>query len=393
MSARRIAVLEPTAHAGGAQISLLELIRRLHGDPQIIVILPEDGPLRERALAAGAEVRILPWPAVILRLGERSGLRTPSGLLRAAIASGSIPLLAYRLAALLDDVRADALITNGIKPHIVGALAQFGSPRPLLWYLRDGFEGRGVSTRAMRSLARRCAGAIAISHYVAKEASEVLPASLPISVIYNIVDFARFHRDATPARDLMKQPGELWFGVVGALTALKGQDLFLRAAARVAPHLPHARFVIVGSNFYKTEAASGFEDELRRLADEPPLAGRVMFLGHRDDVAAVLRHIDILVQPNRGPEALGRSVLEAMACSIPVIVANKWGPAEVVTDGQTGVLTPVLDVPALATKMLDLARDPARRVALGTAAARWVREALEPDRIVAEFRAFVARFV
>jgi glycosyltransferase involved in cell wall biosynthesis len=389
MISRRLAVLEPIAHLGGGQISLLELVRKLNRDPQIILILPEDGPLRARALDAGAEVRILPWPARLMIAGERSGGRSPSNLARATIASTSIPGLARRLASLLNEIGADVLITNGVKSHILGAIAQLGSRRPLVWYLRDGLEGRVLSTLAMSALGRRCQGAIAISRYVEGEARKVLPHSLPMQVIYNLVDFARFHREAPPPLDLRKGCGEVWFGVVGSLTPLKGQDFFLRAAAEVAERLPQARFLLVGTNFYRTEATSAFEENLRRLAEKPSLAGRVTFLGQRDDVASILPMLDVVVQPNRGPEALGRSVLEAMASGVTVIAANKWGPAELIVDGETGVLTPVLDVPVLASNMLALGGQPRRRAALGAAAARWVRGELEPERIVKQFREFI----
>lgn len=389
MSPRRIAVLETIAFVGGAEISLLELIRKLGGDPQFVVILPEDGPLREKLMDAGAEVRILPWPARLMNAGERARGLSPSALWDAALAAAALPGLARRLAQLLDEIGADVLVTNGIKSHILGALTHSGSHRPLIWYLRDGLEGRTMSTLAMRMLGRRCRCAIAISRYVESEARKVLPRSAPVSVIYNLVDFGRFHPATRPPVDIKKPNGEIWFGAVGSLTPLKGQDIFLKAAARVARQLPQARFALIGSNFYKSEAASTYERHLRDIAAQPGLAGRVFFLGQRDDIASVLALLDVLVQSNREPEALGRSVLEAMACGVPVIAVNRWGPAELIVNGQTGVLTPVLDVQALAENMVALGQDAERRAALSAAAMRWVRDRLEPDRITEQFRGVV----
>ena len=388
-SSRRIAVLEPIAHLGGGQISLLELVRKLNGDPQLILILPEEGPLRERAIDAGAEVRVIKWPAHFMNAGERLRGRSPANLLRTMLASAALPRLALRLARVLDEVGADTLITNGVKPHILGTLASLISRRPLIWYLRDGLEGRVVSTLALKALGPRCNGAIAISKYIESESRGVLPASVPVRVIYNLVDFDRFHPEAPPPKDLCKGEGEIWFGVVGALTPLKGQDIFLQAAAEIAERLPEARFFLIGTNFYATEKGIAFESDLRRIAERLPLAGRVVFLGHRSDIASIMKVLDVLVQPNRGPEALGRSILEAMACGVPVIAANRWGPAELVADGLTGLSTPVLNVPALAANMLALGRDAQRRATLGAAAAQWVRGELEPGRIVGKFRDFV----
>lgn len=383
MRTRRIAVLATTAHLGGAEISLLELVRRLKGDPAVTLILPEDGPLRARAIEAGADVRVLPWPDRLMGAGEGSGLAG------AASAGLVLPGLARRLARLLDEVGADGLLTNGIKAHILGAVAQARSRRPLFWYLRDGLESRALSRWALRACARRCDGAIAISRYVESEARKLLPPKVPLRVVYNIVDFGRMRAGADAPLDLHKASGEIWFGVVGALTPLKGQDIFLEAAVEAARALPEARFVILGSNFYRTQAASTFEAELQAAAARPELRGRVKFLGQREDVAAVLGLFDVLVQPNRGPEGLGRSVLEAMACGVPVIAVDRWGPAELIENGRTGLLTPHMDVRGLAERMIALGEDPGRRSRLAAAASVWVRETLEPDRLAGTVRQFL----
>jgi hypothetical protein len=67
--------------------------------------------------------------------------------------------------------------------------------------------------------------------------------------------------------DLTKPAGAFWIGIVGALTPLKGQDLFLDAAARVAARVPAARFVVVGGEPYRTEARLGFGATLARYSE------------------------------------------------------------------------------------------------------------------------------
>src|SRR5262249_9344252 len=87
-----------------------------------------------------------------------------------------------------------------------------------------------------------------------------------------------------------------------------------------------------------------------------------------------------------GPEGLGRVVLEAMACGVPVVTVDRWGPRELVTDGETGLLVPPGDVDALADRMRRLASDPALRVRLGAAARRWVRAHHDPATRAHGFR-------
>lgn len=389
MRVKRVAVLEPIAHLGGAQISLLELTRALKGEPRIVVILPEDGPLRAAAEAAGAEVHIFPWPLRLMQSGERSASSTLGKLWKAALAGLTVPGLAWRLRRFLKQIDVDVLATNGIKAHVLGAVASLGSSRLLVWYLRDGMQGRRLSATAMRLFSGRCGGAIAISHFVKTETQEFLPRSVSVSVIYNIVDFSKFETSRPPA-DLKKAPGEIWFGIVGALAPLKGQDIFLRAARQVAAEIPQARFLIVGGNFYRTAAGSTYEESLRALADAPELAGRVSFLGQRSDIASIMPMLDVLVQSNRQPEALGRTILEAMASRVAVIAVDRWGPAELVAHERTGLLTPLLDEAALTRAMLRLAREPQTRRALTDAAWAWAHHKLDPDRIAGEFREALA---
>lgn len=378
-----VAIVNPGAGIGGAEISLLELLGRLGGEPRVTVVLPEDGPLRERAAAVGAAVRIVPWPASFLGLGERAGV-SRSGLLAAAA------VLPRTVGALVRDLRAvaaDVIVTNGIKAHVLGALAGQRLGLPVVWYARDGLEGRRVSSVLLRLAGRRCAGAVAISRYVAAQWKPVVRAGAPIPVVYNIVDLQRHRPGVAAAADLAKPAGEVWFGVVGALTPLKGQDLFIEAAARVLREFPAARFLVIGDNFYHSETRLGFDGNLREQAQRLGIAREVRFLGRREDMPAVLAALDVLVQPNRGPEGLGRSILEAMASGVAVLAVDRWGPAEIVRDGETGLLFPWSNVPALGRSMVCLARDSGLRMRLVRNARSWVETTLAPDAIVAQFRA------
>ena len=116
-----------------------------------------------------------------------------------------------------------------------------------------------------------------------------------------------------------------------------------------------------------------------------PIRDRVKFLGYRNDIPNVLSRLDVLVQPNRGPEGLGRSVLEAMACGVPVVAVNKWGPAEVVQDGRSGLLFPPLDAAALAARMIALGEDLSLRANLGRNAHEWIRQNIVPIDLAGRF--------
>ena len=74
---------------------------------------------------------------------------------------------------------------------------------------------------------------------------------------------------------------------------------------------------------------------------------QVRFMGHRDDVPAILSESDLFVLPSES-EASPNVILEAMAAGLPVVASNVGGIPELVTDGVTGSLVPPADSDALA---------------------------------------------
>ena len=381
MSRPHLVALATHARLGGAERSLVELVRRLGDALRITVVVPGEGSLAAAVRDAGAACRIVAWPDSLATLGERARRPGPLGLVRAA---AGLARATARLRADLAQLAPEVLLTNGAKAHVLGALAR---PRgvPVVWCAREGLEDRPLSRRVLRLAGRRCDGVIAISRYVAGELRPIVPGPAPVHVVRNIVQVPE-RRPSLPD-DLHKPVGEVWIGVVGALTPLKAQDLFLDAAARIAADVPAARFLVVGGEPYRSEAGLQFGATLKARACALGIAERTRFLGERDDAAALIAHLDVLVQPNRGPEGLGRVILEAMAAGVAVVGVDRWGPRELVLDGETGFLVAPGDVDALAERMQRLAKDPALRVRLGAAARRWVRLHNDPGTLAQAFRA------
>jgi glycosyltransferase involved in cell wall biosynthesis len=100
------------------------------------------------------------------------------------------------------------------------------------------------------------------------------------------------------------------------------------------------------------------------VADRVHLPGRVEHL----ELPAVLSQADIYVQPSIGEESFGISVVEAMACRLPVLASDIGALREVVADGETGRLVAPGDIRAWTSALADLLADPARRQHMGAAA-------------------------
>jgi glycosyltransferase involved in cell wall biosynthesis len=96
----------------------------------------------------------------------------------------------------------------------------------------------------------------------------------------------------------------------------------------------------------------------------------VRYLGfrHGDELATIYASSDLFVFPST-TDTLGQVVMESQSSGLPVLVTTEGGPKEVVIDGQTGYVLDPEDVALWAERILDLIRDPAKRQAMGAAAA------------------------
>ena len=109
----------------------------------------------------------------------------------------------------------------------------------------------------------------------------------------------------------------------------------------------------------RVEVAGGGSclEDLKGLAAELGVAERVTFLGEVRDIPALLGRARMFVLPSLS-EGIPLTVLEAMARGLPVVATRVGGLPEVVVDGETGLLVPAADPPALAEAVLSLCAIP-----------------------------------
>ncbi|MBM3499326.1 MAG: glycosyltransferase family 4 protein, partial [Armatimonadetes bacterium] len=180
------------------------------------------------------------------------------------------------------------------------------------------------------------------------------------------VDTSRFAppESAPPMpHGLHAQPGDRLVLMVGGLHPRKRHDLLIEAAPHILARVPEAKLVIVGGPF--EDVGPEYEAGLRERAAELGVKERVLFAGRRDDVPAILRVCEVFALPS-DQEGLPGSVLEAMATGKPCVVTPV--AAAPVLDGDTGLVVPHSDAPALAEAITRLLQDRGLAAAMGRAA-------------------------
>jgi len=165
---------------------------------------------------------------------------------------------------------------------------------------------------------------------------------------------------------------------LGRLHVNKGFDVLLAALAQVPQlHLWLAGDGELGAALQRQAAALG-------------VAGRVRFLGWREDIQALLAAADVLVCPSRH-EPLGNVVIEAWAAGVPVVATASEGPGALIADGESGLLVPVDDADALARAMIRLADDGGLRTRLAAAGRAAYEAEYSEARVVGLYRDFFAQ--
>ena len=152
--------------------------------------------------------------------------------------------------------------------------------------------------------------------------------------------------------------------VVGRLSPRKAPHLALEALATLRTRGYDLELEVAGSAFPGYE---WYTSQLEERAARPDLAGSVTFAGYCSPIWDNLRRADIMVAPSLR-EPFGNAVVEAQYSLRPVVATAALGHTESITDGETGLLVPAEDVPAMAAAIARLVDDPELAGSLATRA-------------------------
>ncbi|MEJ2189031.1 MAG: glycosyltransferase family 4 protein [Acidobacteriota bacterium] len=370
----------PTAPTG-AEHSLAVLAEGLvHRGHEVSVAAPGPWALAAELESGGVEVTTIPVRACwLVQYGPQPLARQ---LVRAARWAAPDPGEG-RLRSWLERSGADVVHVNCL-PHVRGAAAGRSAGIPVVWHVREilppGARRRWFARRLRRDATRVVAVSAAVAEWLAEEGLGDL-----VEVVHNGVEVPSDQTDRVRARkDLGLPPDGIVIGLFSQLVEHKGALDFLAAAHAAAAREPTVRFLMAGHGPEKF--LSRLQGEISRGAG----AGRIHLVRPQETVWPLLAASDAIALTTLWPDPLPRVVMEAMAAGLPVIAYRGGGVPEMVVDGESGLLVDTGDREALADAMLDLARNPRLRAALGQAGRARAQEMFSVDRHVERVEAVLA---
>jgi glycosyltransferase involved in cell wall biosynthesis len=339
----RIAYINMVSYIGGAEVSLLELIRGLRGQPyEPYVISSESGVFTEAVASLGVPTILTTMPGFRKRYPWRYAV--------------GVGKLAWELMRR----RIDLVHTNCDRALRQAMHACQLSRIPYVCHVRHT-GGRYLSAGSVVAL-NKSSGVIANSAFTGQQCIDAGVDQSRLHVIYNPIDLDLYRKTKALGTSLIKELGlsddVLLIGQIGQIQEEKGHRELVQAASSIVKALPNAHFVIVGAaTTPKTEV---FLRELQELIANQQLSERFSFVGFRTDVPLILHSLDIMVVPSL-VEPFGRVVAEALAANLPVVATNVGGIPEIITDGWDGLLVPARDTDALGDAVIRLGSNPELR--------------------------------
>ncbi len=329
--------VEMGRHRFGGTMQVLYLLRGLRQrGVEAALICPRGAPLERLATEAGVEVFAVPYAGDldlglvvrVFRIVRR--YRPDLTHLHSRRGADTLGLLGARLAA-----RGRVVVSRRVDDPL---------PRGLLTRLRYVTLPDHV---------------VAVSQGIRRVLLEAGVPAERVSQVYSAVDASAYQsaltRDAARAR--LGLPGDSAVVVVVAqLIPRKGHRFLLDAVPRIRARHPRLQVLFVGDGELR--------DALAARVDADGLGGVVRLLGHREDVADILRAADLLAHPAT-LEGFANVAMQAMAAGIPVVSSAVGGMPESVRDGENGLLVRPADPAALADAIDRLLCDPDLRRRLG----------------------------
>jgi glycosyltransferase involved in cell wall biosynthesis len=330
----------------GAQQSMLTLARSL--DPRKFeptFVATRVGLLTQRFGEAGIPCKILPIDEIANVFGGAAQRYSAGKKVRVAVA---IVKQNLRVLRWLRREGIDIVYANELRSLLYAGFAARVSGCVLVWYVRD--ESRLGRLHGMGIRLAHKVICVSRSVWNAFTARERHRHAQKLSTLYTGFDLSRYRYDE---RERFRLRDELGIcdrtkvvGLVGSISPRKGQAVLVEAAPAILGAAGDVVFVAIGDVAPGQEA---YAEEVKRRIAKLGIEDRFHWCGYRSDAEAFYSLMDVLVLPSSS-EGLPRTVIEALACGVPVVATDVGGVREILLDGHLGDIVEVNEAAQLAER-------------------------------------------
>ncbi|MSR91195.1 glycosyltransferase family 4 protein [Inconstantimicrobium porci] len=361
-----ILYLNVGAELYGADVILLEILKNIDKSKfKPYVILPNDGPLVKELEKQNIEVKIIRYPILRRKYFNIKGIiEYTSQFLKS-----SKILLKFCVDNNID------LIHSNTSAVLEGAYIYKKLRIKHIWHVHEMISKPKIFCKVMNVLLfRRCDEILTVSNAVKThllKGTKNDPSK--IKVIHNGIDLKVFSKqnDTNYLKKEFNIKNECIIGFVGRINAIKGQEEFVMAAENVFKNTKNTKAIIVGSAF---EGQEWRVEELLKKINNSRYKDRFIFTGYRNDAPNIQNLIDVFVLPSIEYDSFPTVVLEAMACSKPVVAYRCGGVVEMINNGKSGFVVEQNDLKSLSECIEKLVNDEELRKKMGNRGRRIMQE-------------------
>ena len=343
---------------GGGEMKVLELVQRLDKGRYNITVcsVGQGGPLESEFRKAVDRVEIF---------SKKSSFDFS---------------LVQKVARLMKQQQIEILQTTLFYADVIGAYAAYLANVPVVisWEAVTGpFALRHYY--AYKLAAKKIDRIVAVSEDIrTRVIRERRLADEKVVTIHYGVDLKKFAPEdqALKKADIGVSDENTVLGTVARFDHPKGHKHLIAAAPEIVKKYPNVRFVFVGDGPLRQDV----EQQIHRLG----LDQYFILLGFRRDVKQLLGLFDLFILPSES-EGLPNAVLEAMACSNPVVASAVNGVVEVVVDGETGFLVPPGDPDRMSEVVIKMLKSPENMKQMGVRGRERVAEAFSVEQQIGKF--------
>jgi glycosyltransferase involved in cell wall biosynthesis len=373
----RAAFLVACHNVGGFETKLDTLLRNLDRarfEPSVLLVYPHYKARHTPEEVRNRQRAFFSWP----------GIETIELFMKRRLDAAQV----FRAAAVLRRLRPDVLLFFAVGPGpFIAPAAGLLAGVPRLIRAQDTVL-EGLYPEPLRPLdrllLRRTHRIVTPSRYLKKLIGSGLKIEdRRIDVIPNGIDFGVFGRNRAAAdlRKILKiPPGAKTVGMIANLVPVKDHAVLLAAVPRVVARFPQTRFLLIGDG--------PLRGRLEAEAEARGISGSVHFLGYRSDVEELIPLFDVSVLCSK-VEVHPISLIESMACGVPVVAPDVGGIPEIVQKGETGLLVPQGDTAALADALISLLADPSLAAFMGDRGRRSALRRFSMEGMVRSFEALL----